>query len=429
MDCTMEDGSSHGGRDMMEKLDDDTAMHVLSYLTSAIDVARASAVSLSWRGFVRDGRLWRRLCGNSFPAVDKFVTVRDAWPRDGDGGSPKSASHVGALRLEELIFRNLFQEMQRPPGELNCLKEALGASSTDNYPEESINETLYPRPRHNGLQQIPSYWSSKGQECSDIPETLTYKLVSRLCVVHEVYIQPFKAYFQQGSPVYSAKSVRIRLGSLREKSSDFGSDMGAMSEANRFTEADFDWAYVSPEYPMEQKDSLQSFKLQTPVLCVGGILQIELLGRVQTQQNDNLYYICVCHVMALGRPLLNFDYEAVLGSQNCILKYYGDQVLARNSSGKDLVVDAESASTSSTWPFFTERIRQLRTSSLRQNRVLLDTILGHFNVASRLLSYDGDSSSEDDENHAVDGTVLMTDGHSSEGDVSIMSALPNDTTL
>lgn len=51
MDCVVDDGESLCGRDLMKKLDDDTAMHVLSYLTSAVDLARASAVSLSWRGF------------------------------------------------------------------------------------------------------------------------------------------------------------------------------------------------------------------------------------------------------------------------------------------------------------------------------------------------------------------------------------------
>lgn len=38
-------------------------------------------------------------------------------------------------------------------------------------------------------------------------------------------------------------------------------------------------------------DSLQVFKLPRPILCIGGVMQVELLGRVQTQQMDNLYYI------------------------------------------------------------------------------------------------------------------------------------------
>ena len=41
----------------------------------------------------------------------------------------------------------------------------------------------------------------------------------------------------------------------------------------------------------EQENSLQKFKLPEPVLCIGGYLQIELLGRVQKQEMDGLYYI------------------------------------------------------------------------------------------------------------------------------------------
>jgi hypothetical protein len=36
---------------------------------------------------------------------------------------------------------------------------------------------------------------------------------------------------------------------------------------------------------------MQKFKLPEPVLCVGGILQIELLGRAQRNQVDDLSYI------------------------------------------------------------------------------------------------------------------------------------------
>lgn len=40
-----------------------------------------------------------------------------------------------------------------------------------------------------------------------------------------------------------------------------------------------------------QANALQSFRLPRPVLCIGGVLQIELLGRVQQQEMDNMYYI------------------------------------------------------------------------------------------------------------------------------------------
>lgn len=63
------------------------------------------------------------------------------------------------------------------------------ASSTDNYPDESIDNTLEPSDR---VDTVPSYWSSGGSRDPDAPETLTYKLSSRLCVVHEIKLRPFQ---------------------------------------------------------------------------------------------------------------------------------------------------------------------------------------------------------------------------------------------
>jgi hypothetical protein len=71
----------------------------------------------------------------------------------------------------------------------NCISQALSASSTDNYPEESIENTLEPA---DIVERRGSYWSSKGQSNPAIPETLIYKLASELCVVTEINIRPFQ---------------------------------------------------------------------------------------------------------------------------------------------------------------------------------------------------------------------------------------------
>lgn len=65
----------------------------------------------------------------------------------------------------------------------------------------------------------------------------------------------------------------------------------------------FVWTYISEEFPMVQENRLQNFKLPEPVLCIGGIVQVELLGRVQRQEMDGLFYICVTHVQIVGRSL------------------------------------------------------------------------------------------------------------------------------
>ena len=72
---------------------------------------------------------------------------------------------------------------------VGCIEEAIGASSTDNFPEESIDNTLEARDNIGGRA---SYWSSKGQKNPDVPETLTYKLVCPVCVITEISVQPFK---------------------------------------------------------------------------------------------------------------------------------------------------------------------------------------------------------------------------------------------
>lgn len=40
-----------------------------------------------------------------------------------------------------------------------------------------------------------------------------------------------------------------------------------------------------------QENVLQSFKLPHTVLCIGGVVKIELIGRIQKQAMDGLYYI------------------------------------------------------------------------------------------------------------------------------------------
>ena len=52
-----------------------------------------------------------------------------------------------------------------------------------------------------------------------------------------------------------------------------------------------DWEVMTDIFSELQEDTLQSFRLPRPVLCIGGIFQVELIGRVQTQAIDSLYYI------------------------------------------------------------------------------------------------------------------------------------------
>lgn len=74
----------------------------------------------------------------------------------------------------------------------DCLFEAICASSTDNYPEESIQNTLEPS---DSVDNRVSYWSSEGESDPAVAETLLYKLTSNLCVITEIHVQPFQGCF------------------------------------------------------------------------------------------------------------------------------------------------------------------------------------------------------------------------------------------
>ncbi|KAL4621784.1 hypothetical protein ACB092_06G254000 [Castanea dentata] len=173
----------------------------------------------------------------------------------------------------------------------DCISEAISASSTDHYPLESIHNTLLP-----AYTWRDPYWSSKGQSDPAVPETLIYKLKSELCVISEINICPF-----QGP-------------------NDFGSrHLGDSLPCN--AEDTFIWTYTSPEFPMAQEGCLQNFRLPEPVLCIGGILQIELLGRVQRHELDGLFYICMSYVQVVGCSLSpTFCVEILETSGTFVLK-------------------------------------------------------------------------------------------------------------
>ncbi|KAG0569436.1 hypothetical protein M758_6G086500 [Ceratodon purpureus] len=392
--------------DLMKKLDDDTAIHVLQYLDTTRDIACASGVCRSWRRFVLEGQLWKGLCLKEFPEVKTFEEVAEIdLTRDAQAAGSSGSSFRQNLEREERIYRHLLRELRHEPAiEKSCIRDAVVASSTDNYPEESIVQTLYPRPRYSD-DITPSYWSSTGQRDVNCPETLTYNLMSNLCVVHEVRIRPFQAFFQIGHPIYSAKYIRIRLGYAIEKPT---TDCESPKK-------EYVWSYESPKFIMEQADSMQVFKLPRPVLCIGGVLQVELLGRVQTQELDQLYYICICHVSVVGWPVSDFRARLSGDQRKFFLDYIG-QFQANEAGGdaanKLLVPEGETPA--GTWMSFAERIRQLRaTRVLRPNRLFLNTLLGNITVASLLLAQEDQEDSSDDE---VDMEDVDGDGDEEEED-------------
>ncbi|MBA0605209.1 hypothetical protein Godav_017804 [Gossypium davidsonii] len=101
------------------------------------------------------------------------------------------------------------------------------------------------------MARTASYWSSKGQRNPVVPETLTYRLIADLYVVTEIKIRPFQAYFQFGYLIYSAKSVRFRMGHIKD-----ADESCQDSDTDRFA-----WTHTSLEFEMAQENRLQTFKL------------------------------------------------------------------------------------------------------------------------------------------------------------------------
>lgn len=101
-----------------------------------------------------------------------------------------STTEWECLMKKHIVYSFLAQGLS-PVVRKDCISEAISASSTDNYPEESIRNTLDARDR---IQNRASYWSSKGERDPAAHEILLYKLVAKLCVITEIHVQPFQGY-------------------------------------------------------------------------------------------------------------------------------------------------------------------------------------------------------------------------------------------
>lgn len=150
-----------------------------------------------WCSAVIANGLWKQLCLRKFPQLSRVDRVIESVDRviESNSGSGKESVEVGSsyqmerksLEREDRVYALLAQYCTSSLFG-NCISEAIRASSTDNYPEESIKNTL----QADIVEQRASYWSSKGQSNPAVPETLTYKLASELCVVTEINIRPFQ---------------------------------------------------------------------------------------------------------------------------------------------------------------------------------------------------------------------------------------------
>ncbi|CAN6290908.1 unnamed protein product [Urochloa humidicola] len=350
--------------DFLDWVGHDTSSTIFKLLDDPADLARAAAVSRAWRRFVIDNEFCKTLCRQICPELATFtraVVVTRSPPR-------ASESSRDAESRDHAVYSYLggaLTSAAKPS--VDCIFRCIGASSTDNFPEETIDNTLEPLDR---VRQRASYWSSGGHDDPDAPESLIYRLNSDLCIIDEFRVQPFRAYFQIGHPIYSAKAVRIRLGhsKLPRGAESFVTDENENLRA--IADENYMWMYTSPEFPMLQENVLQTFKLPRPVLCIGGVVKIELLGRIQKQATDQRFYICVSHAQVIGRSLSpEFMVDISYPADYSILKYLPG---ASNVRVEDILNGDPKDSTE--WHSLVTRYRQMR------HMAMVDMLLGpvHF---------------------------------------------------
>uniref|UniRef100_A0ACD5VFZ4 Uncharacterized protein n=1 Tax=Avena sativa TaxID=4498 RepID=A0ACD5VFZ4_AVESA len=289
------------GMDFLHCLGPDTSATVFSLLDDPADLARASAVSRSWRRSVIENQFSKIQCLRAYPEVANFTNIEIC----GSGSSVcrNVGSDAGAefdkLERDHRVYMQLSHGLLSPYNTKDCIIHCIGASSTDRYPEEAMENTLEAADR---LGWNPSYWSSRGHRDPPMAECLMYRLQNDLCLVDEIKMQPFKAFFREDEPIYSAERIRFQMGypksPLWSETTIYGENEGQL-----IADSNYIWTYTSPEFPMLQENVLQSFKLPHPILCIGGVVKIELLGGMVKDAFDGLYYICVSHVQIVGMPL------------------------------------------------------------------------------------------------------------------------------
>ncbi|KAJ1292584.1 hypothetical protein BS78_01G001100 [Paspalum vaginatum] len=356
--------------DFLEWLGPDTSSVVFTLLHHPADLARASAVSRSWRTFVIENQFSKIQCLQVCPEASNFTSIETRSPcgdiMENVGSS--SAAEWENQKRDHRVYLHLCHSLLTPYNSRDCIIQCIGASSTDNFPEETIENTLE---SIDHVEMRPSYWSSGGQRDPSFPECLIYMLHSDLCLIDEIKIQPFKAFFQHGDPIYSARYVRFRMGypKLPMCPEHLVSDE---NEGQLSADDNYIWTYESPEFPMLQENVLQSFKLPHAVLCIGGVVKIELLGRIQKQAMDGLYYICVSHVQILGNPLSRE--LAVAPCENGVVLKYHPEPRRSNTRPYDLAGDSERSP--SKWHNFATRIWQSGTGrGIGWNQALLSRLL------------------------------------------------------
>lgn len=152
------------------------------------------------------------------------------------------------------------------------------AESSHDY-DQDISRTLSAHEDH--------FWSSIGSPTTDSNEFLRYRLAFP-AFLFWVGVRLFRAGYQ-GGYLYPPVQFQVKIG-LEE---------GV-------------WNYVSEPVNAQATESLQHL-IVLPAMILGKYMELGLIGKVQTQETDSLYYVAIEHVRCIGLPADLYPAEHHLG--------------------------------------------------------------------------------------------------------------------
>lgn len=165
----------------------------------------------------------------------------------------------------------------------------------------------------------PCYWSSQPSSTSNISESITLRLASQVSIIFGFSVTPYQAFFHPSSPIYSP--IEVCLDVLMPTLTVNDKNVKSIRYVSMFQ---------SPFFPVANQFREQFFRLNKPLLCLGGIVRVVMRGMIQRQtlslQNmdgsgrfsgasslssstSDSYYTCLSFLSILGVTIPQYQYS------------------------------------------------------------------------------------------------------------------------
>ncbi|KAK8938202.1 hypothetical protein KSP40_PGU007870 [Platanthera guangdongensis] len=289
--------AERGGGNLLERLGPDLSAAVLLRMEDPADLVRSASVSHSWRRFVIANRFCKMLCLRMAPEISCFVRAVEAGSfSDHVKVHCKCSVQLEILESEHKIYAYLGFRLVS----LRFLKELtlqpiVFSDTADRM--ENMQQNIIVRNMNF------SFSSSRRQFLQ------TYKLVADFCVVHEIKVHPI-IDITYSTIMYKPRTLCFRLGHLRDENANH----------EESPEQNYNWTYVSTEFSLAQTVNVQSIKLPRSIICIGGLLQIELMS--SGSPTDELFDKSIPKIEAIGHSLAPTLDVSGIRTGNLVLMYF-----------------------------------------------------------------------------------------------------------